>query len=155
MIRLSPSLKPGDPAPDFRLQDGQGKWWSLKDFAGRFLVLYFYPADFTSGCTAESCGFRDGYADFKGAGAEVAGVSGDSPARHAAFKDELGLPFPLLSDPDRAARRAYTVPQVLGRMSGRTTFVIGPDGVIRYVFDSRSDAPGHVTRALEFLRHAH
>ena len=143
MMRFSVSLKAGDAAP----------WFSgLDPFKGRWLVLFFYPADFTSGCTAESCSFRDLYQDFKGAGAEVVGVSGDSQESHAAFIAEHRLPYSLLSDGNRALRKAFGVPHILGRLSGRSTFVIDPQGIIRFVFDSRSDFKGHVERPLAFLK---
>lgn len=153
MIRFFPSLKAGQKAPDFSRPDGKGKLWQLSDFEGKWLVLFFYPADFTSGCSAESCSFRDRYQDFEDAGAEVVGISGDSQASHQAFAAEHRLPYLLLSDEDASMRRAYTVPHIFGRLSGRTTFVIGPDGLIRDVFNGREDALAHVTRSLEFIRH--
>ena len=144
MIQLKPSLKPGQKAPDYGLPAPAGRW----------VVLFFYPADFTPGCTVESCAFRDQYQDFKDAGAELIGVSGDTLETHEAFKAGHGLPYALVSDPDSKIRRAYTVPHVFGRLSGRTTFVIDPQGVIRFVFDSRENAAQHVGRSLEFIRHA-
>jgi peroxiredoxin Q/BCP len=155
MIVLSPSLKPGQAAPDFCLNDAAGRQLCLGDFKGKWLVLFFYPADFTPGCTAESCAFRDQYQAFKELGAEIAGVSGDAQPTHLAFSGQFKLPYPLLSDPHGVMRRSYTVPHVFGRLSGRTTFVIDPQGLIRYVFDSRSRPLDHVTLALEQLSHAH
>jgi len=152
VIRLWPSLKVGEPAPGFSLPDGAGKLRSLEEFAGRWLVIFFYPADFTSGCTVESCAFRDEYGEFKDMGAEVLGVSGDSSSSHLAFAAKHGLQFPLLSDSKAEMRRAYTVPHIFGRMSGRTTFVVDAKGVLRYVFNSRSRFHAHVRRCLEFLR---
>lgn len=152
MIRLKPSLKAGQKAPDFSLPDAQGKVHRLAEFAGRWLVVFFYPADFTSGCTTESCAFRDQYQAFKEAGAEVLGVSGDSSERHAAFAAEYRLPYALLSDPGAVMRHAYTVPHVFGRMSGRTTFVIDPAGVLRLVFDSRDQPLAHIAKSLEAIR---
>jgi peroxiredoxin Q/BCP len=154
MFRFSPSLTPGQKAPDFSRPDGSGRLRSLAEFSGRWLVLFFYPADFTSGCTAEACAFRDSYAAIRAAGAEALGISGDSTATHAAFAAAHGLPYPLLSDPGAAMRRAYGVPHLFGRLSGRTSFVIDPQGVIRSVFDSRSRALDHVSKALESLSHA-
>jgi peroxiredoxin Q/BCP len=151
LFRLGTGLKAGQAAPDFRLKDAQGKEHQLADYKGRWLVLFFYPADFTSGCTIESCGFRDRYQDFQKAGAEVLGVSGDTESTHAAFAAEHKLPYLLLSDPKRLAREAYGVPHVLGRLSGRVTCVIDPQGILRLVFDSREDAIGHVQKALELF----
>jgi peroxiredoxin Q/BCP len=154
MIRFSTSLRAGDKAPDFALPDATGKIWKLADFAGKWLLLYFYPADFTAGCTAESCAFRDQYQDFKDAGAEIVGVSRDDAATHGAFAAEHRLPFILLSDTDAKARSAYAIPHILGRLGGRCSFVVDPVGMIRYVFDSRERHLDHVTKTLEFLRHA-
>jgi peroxiredoxin Q/BCP len=154
MIRLRPSLRPGDRAPGFSLPDAQGKAWSLEDFKGSWLVIFFYPADFTDGCTAESCAFRDAYVDFKAEGAALLGVSGDSRESHGAFGAMHGLPYTLLSDRDAYMRRAYTVPHVLGRLSGRTSFVVDPSGVIRSVFDSRAQALDHVSVSLQAIRKA-
>ena len=134
------------------MPDADGKLHSLADFKGRWLVLFFYPGDFTPGCTVESCAFRDAYDAFKDLGAEVVGISGDSRATHAAFAAEHQLPYLLLSDPGRIAARAYGVPHILGRLSGRSSFVIGPDGLLLYIFDSRSEFTGHVEKPLAFLK---
>ena len=103
------SLKAGDKAPAFSLLDDSGRRVSLKDFAGKNLVLYFYPKDSTPGCTQESCDFRDNLNRLKSSGAAVAGVSADSVESHKRFKEKQGLNFPLLSDPDHEALEAYGV----------------------------------------------
>src|ERR1051326_451754 len=115
----------GDQAPDFTLASASGEQVSLKDFVGkRNIVLYFYPADNTAGCTAEACAFRDSYEAFKDAGAEVIGVSSNSEASHQQFSAKHRLPFILLSDPHGVVRKRYGVPSKYGVIPGRITYVI-------------------------------
>jgi thioredoxin-dependent peroxiredoxin len=130
------TLEPGDRAPDFSLADDTGKTVSLGDYAGRHLVLYFYPKAFTSGCTTQACDLRDRHETLAAAGYAIAGVSPDPVERLADFRAEHDLPFPLLSDEDHAvasAYGAYGTKKNYGReYEGiiRSTFVIGPDGHI-------------------------
>ena len=127
-------IEPGDAAPDFTLPDQRGRDVSLSGFAGRTVVLYFYPKAGTPGCTTQACGVRDHAADYQRAGAVVLGVSRDPVERLRAFDSEHGLGFPLLSDADHAVAEAYGVwveKSMYGRRfwgSERTTFVIAPDG---------------------------
>ncbi len=100
-------LKAGDPAPDFNAQTDQGQPISLKDYRGKQVVLYFYPKDNTSGCTAQACGFRDAYPKIEAGNAVVLGVSPDSAASHLRFKDKYELPFTLLVDSDHSIAVAY------------------------------------------------
>src|SRR6478752_10856254 len=100
-------LEAGDMAPPFTLADAGGHQVSLKDFAGRNVVLFFYPADDTPGCTKEACGFRDAWDDLAALGVTVLGVSPDAAVSHRAFAAKHRLPFTLLSDPDRSVMRAY------------------------------------------------
>jgi thioredoxin-dependent peroxiredoxin len=145
--------RPGDPAPDFRLPEPGGHKVALSDFVGKQpLVLYFYPKDETPGCTREACAFRDAYAEFVDAGAAVVGVSGDGGVSHAQFAARHRLPFPLLTDADGAARRAYGVPRTLGLLEGRVTFVIDKAGVIRHAFNSQIQPQRHVAEALRVIR---
>jgi thioredoxin-dependent peroxiredoxin len=139
----------GSPAPRFRLAKSDGTLVSLTDFLGKTnLVVYFYPKDFTRGCTAEACGFRDAYEEFKSVGAEVIGTSSDGRESHEAFATEHKLPFILLSDPDQAARKAYGVKKSLGLFPGRVSFVIDKKGIIRHIFSSQARATAHVDQAL-------
>lgn len=143
----------GSPAPDFTLRTGDGHSVSLSDFRGKKnVVVYFYPKDFTRGCTAEACGFRDAYGDFKTLGAEVIGISGDGIESHEAFVKEHNLPFILLSDPDGTVRKEYGVKKSLGIIPGRVSFVIDKQGVVRHIFVSQTRATRHVNEALEVLR---
>ena len=142
---------PGDAAPAFSLPDQDGKPVSLADFKGRAVVLYFYPKDETPGCTRESCAFRDAYEELKEAGAEVIGVSSDSPESHKKFAARHRLPFTLLSDAGRRVRKAYGVPATLGLLPGRVTFVIDREGIVRHVFNSQFNPVQHVAEAKEVL----
>lgn len=142
-------VRPGDAAPDFDLPDQDGRRVRLADHKGRALVLYFYPRDFTPGCTREACGFRDEETRLRTAGAEILGVSADPPGRHAAFARRHRLPFRLLSDEGGALARRYDVrPGFLGLLPGRATFVIDGRGVVRHRFDSQFRAGRHVEEAL-------
>ncbi len=120
----------GDPAPEFRLQDQKGIWHELADYHGQWLVLYFYPKDFTPGCTAQVCAFRDDIIALRKAGAHVLGVSLDDVASHAEFAKKYRVPFSLLSDADSTVARSYGVlVENRGKSyARRETFLIGPDG---------------------------
>jgi peroxiredoxin Q/BCP len=144
-------LAVGDPAPDFTLSDDTGKQVSLADFRGRSVVVYFYPAASTPGCTKQACDFRDNLAELNEAGFDVLGISPDKPEKLAKFRAAEGLTFPLLSDPDRtvlAAWGAFGEKQNYGRtVMGviRSTFVINPDGTIGQALYNVK-ATGHVAR---------
>jgi peroxiredoxin Q/BCP len=146
-----PLIEPGKKAPAFTLKDQNGKTHTLHDYQGRPLVLYFYPKDDTPGCTRESCAFRDQFEDFRDAGAEVIGVSSDSPASHKRFAEKHSLPFTLLSDSKGEVRAAFRVPATLGLLPGRVTYVIDKEGVIRHAFSSQLNATQHVAEALKVL----
>lgn len=143
----------GDVAPDFSLQSQTGETVTLAQFKGQKpVVLYFYPKDDTPGCTAEACSFRDSYAAFTDAGAEVIGVSADSPESHKKFADKYNLPFTLLSDGGDAVRKAYGVPPTLWVLPGRVTYVIDAEGVVQHVFDSQFNATAHIKESLDVLK---
>ncbi|MDQ3889081.1 MAG: peroxiredoxin [Actinomycetota bacterium] len=149
-------IEEGQEAPDFALATDAGDPVRLSDFRGRAVVLYFYPKDDTSGCTAEACGFRDVCDEFEERGAVVLGVSPDDEESHARFKSKYGLPFTLLADPDHVAAEAYGVwveRNRYGRKSmgvKRSTFVIGPDGrVVRAMYGVKPE--GHPEEVLEAL----
>jgi len=148
-----PAVDVGQTAPDFSLNDAQGKRVRLADFRGkRSVVLYFYPKDDTPGCTKEACSFRDSYEAFKEAGAEVIGVSSDSEASHGKFAAKHRLPFTLLADGGGTVRKQYGVPATLGLLPGRVTFVIDREGIVRHVFNSQLQATRHVDEALQILK---
>ncbi len=114
--------------------------------------MYFYPKDFTSGCTAEACTFRDSYENFKDLGAEVIGISDDSRDSHRNFAEKHRLPFILLSDAGGSIRKAYGVKKTLGLFPGRVSFVINKKGVIRHIFSSQARPTAHVGQALNVLK---
>ncbi len=141
----------GSRAPDFTLPDQHGQPVTLADLRGGWVVLYFYPADDTPGCTREACSFRDSHEDFVDAGARVLGVSSDSVAKHERFADKHGLPFTLLADEGGELRSAYGVPKSLGILPGRVTYVIDPDGIVRSVFNSQLQPTRHIAEALRAI----
>ena len=133
-------LAPGDEAPDFSLPDADGKIVQLSALRGQRVIVYFYPAAMTPGCTKEACDFRDNLADLNSAGITVLGISPDQPAKLARFRDKEGLTFPLLSDPDHAVLEAYGA-WGEKKLYGKTTV-----GVIRSTF--AVDADGRISTAL-------
>ncbi|MFF0911275.1 thioredoxin-dependent thiol peroxidase [Microbacterium enclense] len=150
------NLEPGSAAPDFTLLDQDEHPVSLGDFRGRRVILYFYPAAQTPGCTTQACDFRDSLASLQGAGYTVLGISRDTPEKLRAFRDSDGLTFPLLSDPDHAVHEAYgawgekqnygkTITGVL-----RSTFVVDEEGaVVEALYNVK--ATGHVARLRKTL----
>jgi peroxiredoxin Q/BCP len=142
----------GEEATDFTLPDQEGRPVTLSRLRGKNIVLYFYPKDFSPGCTREACDFRDGYEDFTDAGAIVVGVSGDTVESHKKFIDEYKLPFTLLSDMKGEVRKLYGTYKVLGLFSGRYTFIIDREGIIRHIFTSETDMQKHVDDALRVLK---
>jgi thioredoxin-dependent peroxiredoxin len=152
------AIEEGKAAPAFTLTDADGKTVSLKDFAGKNVILYFYPKDDTPGCTKEACGFRDDWAALKKANAVVLGVSADSEASHQKFRSKYKLPFPLLSDPKRAVMEkygAYGEKMMYGKKTIgviRSTVWIGPDGKVRKHWRKVANAEAHPAQVLAALR---
>ncbi len=148
---MTQRLAVGDPAPEFTLPDADGNEVRLADLRGRRVIVYFYPAASTPGCTKQACDFRDSLASFAAEGYAVLGISPDKPAKLARFRDAEGLTFPLLSDPDRTVLEsygAYGEKKMYGKtVTGviRSTFVIGPDGRIE-VAQYGVKATGHVAK---------
>ena len=137
-------------APDFTLPDQNAVMHSLVDFAGEWLVLYFYPQDETPGCTAEACMFRDGRDELVAMGAEVVGVSADTVESHAKFAEEHHLNFTILADPERVAIKAYGVHDAATGRTKRSTFLIDPEGHI--VKEYEAVLPdGHAAQIIEDL----
>jgi len=147
-------LRVGDRAPDFSLLDERGLPVSLKDYLGsKVVVLYFYPKDFTPGCTAEACSFRDSYKPYQDKGAVVIGISVDSVESHSKFSEKYNLPFSILSDSSKEVAKAYGVLGIGGFLAKRFTFVINKEGKITHIFP-KVDVKQHneeVLRALEDL----
>lgn len=144
-------LQIGDTAPDFTLDDQDGDPVSLRDLRGRKVILYFYPAAMTPGCTTQACDFRDSLAALKTAGYEVVGVSKDTPEKLAQFREAEGLTFTLVSDPDYSIQKAYGAfgekslygKKVTGSL--RSTVVVAPDGTVELA-QYNVKATGHVAK---------
>jgi thioredoxin-dependent peroxiredoxin len=128
------SLSIGDRAPAFTTKDTSGNSVSLSDFAGKTVVLYFYPKDDTPGCTKEACSFRDSYAEYQGKDIVVLGVSADDESSHQKFTEKFNLPFPLLADVDHSIIKAYDVDG--GGYAKRVTYTIDSSGMISHVYTS-------------------
>ena len=144
-------LKAGDPAPDFTLPDADGNPVSLKDFRGQRVIVYFYPAAMTPGCTTQACDFRDSLAALNGAGVAVIGISPDPVDKLAEFREKESLTFPLLSDTDKKvldAYGAYGEKNIYGKVVVgviRSTFVVDPDGKLEQA-QYNVKATGHVAK---------
>ncbi|MEU4246323.1 thioredoxin-dependent thiol peroxidase [Amycolatopsis sp. NPDC026612] len=153
---MSERLSPGDAAPDFTLPDSEGKEVSLRDFRGRSVVVYFYPAASTPGCTKQACDFRDNLAELNDAGYQVVGISPDTQAKLAKFVEHEGLTFPVLGDPDKTvieAWGAYGEKKNYGKTYLgviRSTFVVDPDGKIANAWYNVR-ATGHVAKLIRDL----
>jgi len=147
-------VKVGDKTPNFKLKNSQGQTFELNNLIGKkVIVLYFYPKDFTPGCTAEACSFRDKYEDFKEAGAEVIGISSDSSSSHSRFRSKHDLNFILLSDVNKKVEKLYDVPRsLLGLLPGRVTYIIGKDGRVKHIFNSQFNATQHVNEAMKVVK---
>jgi thioredoxin-dependent peroxiredoxin len=146
-------LQVGDLAPDFTLADASGQSVTLSSFRGqKAVVLYFYPKDDTPGCTIESCTFRDRYAEFQAAGAEVIGISSDPPNSHQQFARKHNLPFTLVSDEEGKVRSAYGVPTTLGLLPGRVTYIIDTAGQVRHIFNSQFNPKAHARESIKVLK---
>lgn len=143
-------LKVDDTAPTFDSVTESGEKFSLAALIGKTnVVLYFYPKDFTAGCTKEACTFRDNWDKVTSLGATVVGISSDSPETHARFKKEKALPFTLVSDQDKQIRKLYGVDGHF--IPPRTTFIIDKHGKIRNVFNSQTNISKHIEESLRTL----
>jgi peroxiredoxin Q/BCP len=151
-----PKPRIGKPAPPFSLPSHNGEMVSLQDFIGKWVVIYFYPQDFTEGCTRQACDLRDNFPSFGGEGAVVLGISPDGPEVHDKFRARYKLPFTLLSDHKHTTSRHYGVwqrKQMFGNSYMgvvRTTFIVDPQGVVREILPVRKIA-GHWEQVLQHL----
>lgn len=152
-------LKVNEPAPDFTSTTTDGSTVSLKDFAGKKLVMYFYPKDDTPGCTAQACSLRDANDDIKAKGAAILGVSTQNEATHQRFAAKYNLNFPLLADVDKSVAKAYGTIGGGGLMSqmtsiagfaDRVTFIIDEKGIIKHIIDS-PNTKNHAEEVLALL----
>lgn len=145
-------LKVGDQAPPFSGRDQRGTEIRSEDLLSQGpVILYFYPRDFTPGCTREACHFRDAFEDLQGLGASIVGVSVDDEASHARFAAVHQIPFSLLSDRDRSLAKAYDIVRAFGLGTARVTFVIGRDGKIAGAFHHELSMSKHVSETKALL----
>ena len=153
---LTTKLQPGTQAPDFTLQDAQGRKTALADYRGKNVIVYFYPKAATPGCTTEACDFRDSLASLQGKGYEVIGISPDAPEALAGFTGDFSLTFPLLSDEDHAVALAYgawgekLVDGEIVEGIVRSTVVVDPEGNVKLA-QYQVKADGHVAALKEAL----
>lgn len=149
-------MKPGDTIPAVLGTDQNGHEHKASDYAGRKLIIYFYPKDNTPGCTAEACSLSNGYTELKRAGYALLGVSKDSAASHVKFADKYGLPFPLIADVDHTLQEAFGVwreKKMAGRTymgTVRTTFIIDEQGVVTHVIE-KVDTKNHAQQILKLV----
>ncbi|XP_022156003.1 peroxiredoxin Q, chloroplastic [Momordica charantia] len=150
---ISSKVKKGQAPPAFTLKDQDGKNVSLSKFKGKPVVVYFYPADETPGCTKQACAFRDSYEKFKKAGAEVVGISGDDSSSHKAFAKKYRLPFTLLSDEGNKVRKEWGVPaDLFGALPGRETYVLDKNGVVQLIYNNQFQPEKHIGETLKLLQ---
>ncbi|KAI4377490.1 hypothetical protein MLD38_015104 [Melastoma candidum] len=150
---VSAKVNKGQVPPPFTLKDQDGKAVSLSKFKGKPVVVYFYPADETPGCTKQACAFRDSYEKFKKAGAQVVGISGDDPSSHKAFAKKYRLPFTLLSDEGNKVRKDWGVPSDLfGALPGRQTYVLDKNGIVQLIYNNQFQPEKHIDETLKLLQ---
>jgi peroxiredoxin Q/BCP len=151
----APAVSPaeGTTAPALKLQDQTGKWQTLDQYKGKWVVLYFYPKDFTGGCTTQACELRDNIFAFRKADAVILGVSVDDVASHEKFAKEHSLPFDILADPKHEVSKEYGVLTTYGtaELASRQTFLIGPDGKIVKHW-AKVDPKGHSDMVLAEIK---
>jgi peroxiredoxin Q/BCP len=152
-IQDSMSLEIGSKLPLIKLNDKDGNPFdSSTDIVNQPSVIYFYPKNFTPGCTAEACSFRDAYEDFIAHGVRVIGISSDSESSHQKFAKRFNLPFTLLADENKEVRKSFDVQgKLMGLLPGRETFVFDANGILVFKFDGMSAGP-HITKALEIIQ---
>ncbi len=149
---MSRPLSKGDPAPSFEATDHTGRVWRMSELLGRWVVVFFYPRDFSPVCTAQACAFSDTTPRLMAKGAVVLGVSGDDEASHRRFVDKHTLPYPLVSDADGSLAQAFGVKRrLLGLLPGRETVVIDPHGRVAMVYRSAIQGAEHAERAVRVV----
>jgi peroxiredoxin Q/BCP len=147
------ALAKGSKAPDFTLPGTSGKDFSLYTvMKGKPCVLYFYPKDFTSVCTAEACGFRDHFEDFRDLDITVLGISTDDIATHNRFKEQFNLPFELLSDADGSVSKLYGAKMPILNMSKRITYLLDGEQRVQSTFSDLFNAKKHIQSVLEEMK---
>lgn len=150
--RLKAGLQPGQAAPAFDGLDEEGQHQRLQDYRGRWLLLFFYPQDGSPGCIREACRFNDDFDAFSILGASLLGCSGQDAASHQRFREGCRLRYRLLTDPGRVIREAWQVPHIFRLIDGRCSFLIDPQGIVRWVYANARQPEQHSALALETLR---
>ena len=155
LVRAGNVPQAGAQAPEFNLPDQSGQMRNLREFGGKWLVLYFYPKDDTPGCTKEACAFRDDWNQLSSLGAQVVGISVDDSASHDRFAKKHNLPFPLLADTDAVVAGQYGVvmDMMISKVAKRYTFLIDPQGKISKVYD-KVDTSRHSAEIIADLKRA-
>lgn len=142
----------GNSLPEFEAKNQKGEVFNSEQLKNKWSVVYFYPKNFTPGCTKEACSFRDAFEDFQTAGARVVGISKDSVESHMKFNKAYNLPFDLLADEDGKLHKLFEVPKDLfGLVSGRVTYIFNPEGKLHHYFKSQLRADQHVKEALRSM----
>ena len=150
---LHKAVEIGDRIPDFELFDQHGQWIRRVDFHGKPLVIFFYPKDYTPGCTAEACSFRDYESEFQAAGAQVIGINDAEVSMHKSFADKYDLKYPLLSDPGQLVRKSFGASGLLfNTVANRITYVTDDSHKVAYIFKSLFRANDHVYESLDFIK---
>jgi peroxiredoxin Q/BCP len=142
----------GTAFPEFVLDSSSGQKISFGDLKGKWSVLFFYPKDESPGCTVQSCRFRDDYSEYEKMGVQLIGVSSDNVNSHQRFAEKHSLPFPLLADAKGHLRTVLEIPNTMGLLPGRATFIVDGEGIIRLVYNSQLRFKQHSKVALDFLR---
>lgn len=145
-------IKIGSPAPLFSMPDQNNNDVSLASYLGRNVVIFFYPKNFTPGCTDEVCAFRDEYSEFKRYNAELIGISSDNSGSHREFAEKYHLAYTLLSDTNGEVAKLWGVKKTLGLFAGRETFVIDSEGITRFHFSSQLRAREHASQAIAAVK---
>lgn len=148
------AIEIGDKCPNFEYKLADGSVSSIAEQIGnKNIVIYFYPKDFTPGCTKEACAFRDNYEVFQELNCEVIGVSGDSESAHDRFAKKHQLPYPLVADTNKKIRNAFGVPKNLfGLIPGRVSYIVDKTGTIRGIFNSLTDPFGHINNGIQLVK---
>lgn len=146
-------IKINEICPDFELYDYENKVFNKNNLFDKTTVLFFYPKNFTPGCTKEACSFRDNYSIFLELGCQVVGISGDSIDSHSKFQKKYNLPYPTYSDPKNSFRHALGLPSSLfGLIPGRTTLIFDKQTKLKGIFNSQLNTEGHIDYALKIVR---
>ena len=148
-------IEVGSHIPMFKLPDQNGKIFNINSVLGKKnLVIYFYPKDFTAGCTKEACTFRDNFNEFKKSSATIIGISGDNVASHKKFAEKYNLNFTILSDQGNKIRKLFGVPaSMLGSIPGRVTYVVDRKGIVIHIYNSLTKPEQHIKESLSALKY--